>query len=138
MPQELAGTSLSLHAEVITITVSSTGSSRILLCKVEILLGLAEVGWRVSCNIGQSVKDEMEGSSPFSKFEDEINPQLKHTGAGILSMANAGPNTNGRKHTIFGRVSKGMEIIKRLGSVQTDNTDRPIHDVRILRTSVRD
>ncbi|KAL9301825.1 Peptidyl-prolyl cis-trans isomerase CYP18-2 [Arabidopsis thaliana] len=73
-----------------------------------------------------------------SKFEDEINKELKHTGAGILSMANAGPNTNGSqffitlapqpsldgKHTIFGRVCRGMEVIKRLGSVQTDNTDR--------------
>ncbi|RZC78312.1 hypothetical protein C5167_002535 [Papaver somniferum] len=87
-----------------------------------------------------------------SKFEDEITTQLKHTGAGILSMANAGPNTNGSqffitlaptpsldgKHTIFGRICKGMEIVKRLGSVQTNNNDRPIHDVKILRTSVKD
>ncbi|OWM79067.1 peptidyl-prolyl cis-trans isomerase CYP18-2 [Punica granatum] len=86
------------------------------------------------------------------KFEDEIKSELKHTGAGILSMANAGPNSNGSqffitlapcpsldgKHTIFGRVCRGMEIIKRLGSVQTDNNDRPIHDVKILRTSVKD
>ncbi|XWS56026.1 hypothetical protein CRYUN_Cryun09bG0051000 [Craigia yunnanensis] len=42
------------------------------------------------------------------------------------------------KHTIFGRVCRGMEIIKRLGSVQTDNNDRPIHDVKILWTSVKD
>ncbi|XP_062112698.1 peptidyl-prolyl cis-trans isomerase CYP18-2 [Humulus lupulus] len=87
-----------------------------------------------------------------SKFDDEIKPELKHTGAGILSMANAGPNTNGSqffitlapcpsldgKHTIFGRVCQGMEIIKRLGSVQTDNTDRPVHEVKILRSSVKD
>ncbi|KAH7512197.1 hypothetical protein FEM48_Zijuj12G0065100 [Ziziphus jujuba var. spinosa] len=79
------------------------------------------------------------GDSIYGKhFDDEIKPELKHTGAGILSMANAGPNTNGSqffitlapcpsldgKHTIFGRVCKGMEIIKRLGSVQTDNSDR--------------
>ncbi|KAG6517555.1 hypothetical protein ZIOFF_020949 [Zingiber officinale] len=75
------------------------------------------------------------------KFDDEIKPELKHTGAGILSMANAGPNTNGSqffitlapcqsldgKHTIFGRVCRGMEVIKRLGSVQTDNSDRHWH-----------
>ncbi|XP_057512565.1 peptidyl-prolyl cis-trans isomerase CYP18-2-like isoform X2 [Actinidia eriantha] len=87
-----------------------------------------------------------------AKFEDEITRELKHTGAGIISMANAGPNTNGSqffitlapapsldgKHTIFGRVCRGMEIIKRLGSVQTDNNDRPIHDVKILRTTVTD
>ncbi|KAI7993889.1 Peptidyl-prolyl cis-trans isomerase CYP18-2 [Camellia lanceoleosa] len=73
-----------------------------------------------------------------AKFEDEITTKLKHNGAGIISMANAGPNTNGSqffitlaptpsldgKHTIFGRLCKGMEIIKRLGSVQTDNNDR--------------
>ncbi|CAN6440365.1 unnamed protein product [Victoria cruziana] len=87
-----------------------------------------------------------------SKFEDEIRSELKHTGAGILSMANAGPNTNGSqffitlaplpwldgRHAIFGRVCKGMEIIKRLGSVQTDKNDRPVHDVKILRTTVKD
>ncbi|EPS60560.1 peptidyl-prolyl cis-trans isomerase, partial [Genlisea aurea] len=91
------------------------------------------------------------GESIYGKhFEDEITRELKHTGAGIISMANAGPNTNGSQffitlapapsldgnHTIFGRVSRGMEIVKRLGSVQTDNTDRPLHDVKILRASV--
>ncbi|GLJ26658.1 hypothetical protein SUGI_0518530 [Cryptomeria japonica] len=86
------------------------------------------------------------------KFEDEITRELKHTGAGILSMANAGPNSNGSqffitlaptpwldgKHTIFGRVCRGMEVVKRLGNVQTDRNDRPIHDVKILRTTVTD
>jgi peptidyl-prolyl cis-trans isomerase-like 1 len=88
------------------------------------------------------------GESAFGgKFEDEITRDLKHTGAGVLSMANAGPNTNGSqffvtlaptpwldgKHTVFGRVSSGMDVIKRLGNVQTDATDRPTTDVKILR-----
>ncbi|KAJ1895674.1 Peptidyl-prolyl cis-trans isomerase-like 1 [Kickxella alabastrina] len=90
------------------------------------------------------------GESAFGrKFEDEVN-RLKHTGAGILSMANSGPNTNGSqffitlkptphldgKHTVFGRVSKGMEVVRSLGLVATDTSDRPREGVRILRTIV--
>ncbi|KAG6836872.1 Peptidyl-prolyl cis-trans isomerase H [Arthromyces matolae] len=79
------------------------------------------------------------------KFEDEIHPELRFTGAGILAMANSGPNTNGplpptgsqffitlgptpyldNKHTIFGRVSSGMRVVQRLGAVAVDAQDRP-------------
>ncbi|KAL7747650.1 Peptidyl-prolyl cis-trans isomerase-like 1 [Sorochytrium milnesiophthora] len=91
------------------------------------------------------------GSSIYGdKFADEIHPALKHTGAGILSMANAGPNTNGSqffitlaptawldgKHTIFGRVSDGMSTVQRLGLVKTDNNDRPIEDIKIFKAVV--
>lgn len=72
------------------------------------------------------------------KFADEISPQLRFTGAGILAMANSGPNTNGsqffitlaptphldRKHAIFGRVSEGMTVVQRMGLVATDADDR--------------
>lgn len=79
------------------------------------------------------------GSSIYGdKFADEITNQLRFTGAGILAMANSGPNTNGsqffvtlaptphldRKHTIFGRVSQGMGVIQRMGLVATDADDR--------------
>lgn len=84
------------------------------------------------------------------KFEDEISPALKHTGAGILSMANSGPNTNGSqffitlaptpwldgKHTIFGRVTRGLGVLKRMGLVKTGAEDRPVEEVRIMRAYV--
>lgn len=84
------------------------------------------------------------------EFADEIHPELKHTGAGILSMANSGPNTNGSqffitlaptqwldgKHTIFGRIHTGMQTIKRIGTVETDKGDRPTEEVRIVRGRV--
>lgn len=86
------------------------------------------------------------------KFDDEINPQLKHTGAGILSMANSGPNTNGSqffitlaptpwldgKHAIFGRIKAGMQIVKRMGIVKTDKDDRPIDNVAIIKAWVKE
>ncbi|KAF5313502.1 hypothetical protein D9611_008541 [Ephemerocybe angulata] len=81
------------------------------------------------------------------KFEDELNPELRFTGAGILAMANSGPNTNGSqffislgptpyldgKHTIFGRVSSGMRVVQRLGAVATDAQDRPLEDIKIYK-----
>jgi len=92
------------------------------------------------------------GSSIYGKnFEDEIHPELKHTGAGIISMANAGPNTNGSqffltlaptphldgKHTIFGRVFDGITVLQKMGRVATSNNDRPKDDVKIKKAYVR-
>lgn len=88
------------------------------------------------------------------KFDDEIdtrgNKILKHTGAGILSMANSGPNTNGSqffltlaptpwldgKHTIFGRVQSGLGILRRMGQVATDAEDRPRETLQLKQARV--
>ncbi|KAF2223572.1 peptidyl-prolyl cis-trans isomerase-like 1 [Elsinoe ampelina] len=93
------------------------------------------------------------GASMYGeKFEDEISPELKHTGAGVLSMANSGPNTNGSqffitlaptpwldgKHTIFGRVKSGMRIVQRMGLVKTDRDDKPTEEVKIVSARVLD
>ncbi|KAG8883504.1 heme binding [Tulasnella sp. 331] len=84
------------------------------------------------------------------KFEDEFNPELRFVGAGILAMANSGPNTNGSqffislgptpflddKHTIFGRVTTGMRVVQRIGAVKTDSQDRPLEDIKIDKAKV--
>jgi peptidyl-prolyl cis-trans isomerase B (cyclophilin B) len=81
---------------------------------------------------------------PGYQFEDEINPHLVQRGA--LAMANAGPNTNGSQffivvadactwldglHTVFGRVTSGMETVDTISELPTDGADRPVDDVRI-------
>lgn len=84
------------------------------------------------------------------KFEDEIRKDLRFTGAGILAMANSGPNTNGSQffitlaptpyldgqYTIFGRVSSGMRVVQRLGAVAVDAQDRPREDIKIHKARV--
>ncbi|XP_076265278.1 RING-type E3 ubiquitin-protein ligase PPIL2 [Rhynchophorus ferrugineus] len=84
------------------------------------------------------------------KFEDEFQPNLSHTGRGVLSMANSGKHTNGsqffitfrsckhldNKHTIFGRVVGGMDTLNDMERVEVDNKDRPIEDIVLIKAQI--
>jgi peptidylprolyl isomerase domain and WD repeat-containing protein 1 len=101
---------------------------------------------------GDPLGDGSGGQSIWGdKFEDEIVRTLRHDTAGVVSMANAGPNTNGSqffittvpcpwldgKHTVFGKIVKGMDVVRSIEKAKVDRNNKPIEMIKITNIDIK-
>lgn len=129
----------------------------------ENFIGLVEKGYYNGITFHRVIKDFMiQGGDPTAtgtsgesiwkkSFSDEISEKLKFDKPGILAMANSGPDTNGSqffitvkavpgldgRHTIFGEVSSGMEVVNKINSVATGKDDKPKKEQKIIKAYIK-
>ena len=167
--QSTKETPMEKSSQVFATIETSMGTFKVELYKnatpktVDNFVGLAEKGYYDGVTFHRVISNFMiQGGDPTgtgrggqsvygAPFQDEFVDTLRHTGSGILSMANGGPNTNGSqffvtlaptpwldgKHAVFGKVIEGMDVVSAIGKVKTTKPfDKPVEQVVMKKVTI--